>query len=73
MNWLKRLHYTLLKRHAHAKPPYNGGYDGWRVVNDNVFIQWLDDVYEYGVRVAWHNFKVTVRELWRASADTGSE
>lgn len=69
MKFFKRLHYTFLKRHAHSKPQLGGGYDDWTVVNDNVLISFVDDLFVYGIGTAVHNFRVGVGMLWRASGD----
>lgn len=69
MTLLKRLYYTFLKRHAHPKPPLEGGYDGWTVINDNVLVSFADDLIVYGIATAWHNLKAGVRMLWAASGD----
>ena len=66
--FLKRVHHTFLKAHPHVKPALGGDeYEGWQVVNANVFVQFADDMIVYGIGTAGHNFKVTVSELWGSS------
>ena len=74
MNYLKRLHYTFLKSHTHVKPALGGDeYDGWQVVNANVLISFVDDLFVYGIGVAVGNFRAGVRQLWRASEGKGGD
>jgi len=64
--FLKRMYYTFLMAHTHVKPTLEG--KGWQVIHANVFISFVDDAFVYSVSTAWHNFKVTVGQLWGTSA-----